>query len=57
MVLRIPDDINKGKFDIKPPTNPLFEKLKKVFGLVRVLKNAEGSTDLIMIDETNLLEL
>jgi len=57
MVLRIPADDNQTKYDIPVPTNPLFDKLKKVFGITRVLNNAEGFSDLVTIDETNLLEL
>ena len=56
-LLRIPKDINQTMYDIKIPSNPLFEKIWGILTRGRIMKNKDEFNELVLVDEEKLLEL
>ena len=51
MVLKIPWNFNQGKYDVKIDSNPLFDKLRQCFGVVRLMEGLEHNDELLLVDE------
>lgn len=51
MILKVPRNFNQGKYDTQYDTNPLFDKLRKCFGVVKLMEGLEHNDELILIDE------